>query len=100
MVGDGGCVGDLARYGLNGLISEHQTRRSAWSAVFPVGTLVVNVTGCLVIGFLAALTGPSLGRGWLKPEWRDFLMVGFCGGYTTFSSYGLQTLNLARDGEW
>jgi CrcB protein len=65
-----------------------------------LGTMVVNITGCFVIGFLAAISGPAMGRVWLTPEWRDFLMVGFCGGYTTFSSYGLQTLNLARDGEW
>lgn len=89
----GGALGTLARYGLNGLISTRV-------ATFPLGTLVANVTGCLAIGFLAAITGPALGRTWLKPEWRDFLMIGFCGGYTTFSSFGLQTLNLARDGEW
>ena len=96
----GGALGTLTRYGLNGFISEHQSKHYAWSAVFPLGTLVVNVSGCFVIGVIAAVSDASLGRAWVKPEWRDFLMVGFCGGYTTFSSYGLQTLNLARDGEW
>jgi fluoride exporter len=89
----GGALGTLARYGLNGLVSQRV-------ATFPLGTMVVNITGCLAIGFIAAVSGPSLGRAWLKPGTRDFLMVGFCGGYTTFSSYGIQTLNLARDGEW
>ncbi len=89
----GGALGTLSRYGLNGVISQRV-------ATFPLGTMVINSTGCFVIGFLAAISGPALGRAWLKPEWRDFLMIGFCGGYTTFSSYGLQTLNLARDGEW
>ena len=89
----GGALGTLARYGLNGLIS-------ARIATFPLGTMIVNISGCFAIGFLAAVSDPSFGRAWLKTGWRDFLMVGFCGGYTTFSSYGLQTLNLARDGEW
>lgn len=89
----GGAVGTLARYGLNGLIS-------ARVATFPLGTMLVNVTGCFAIGFIAAVSDPSLGRMWLKTGWRDFLMVGVCGGYTTFSSYGLQSLNLARDSEW
>jgi CrcB protein len=89
----GGALGTLARYGLNGLIS-------ARVATFPLGTMLVNVTGCFAIGFIAAVSDPSLGRVWLKTGWRDFLMVGFCGGYTTFSSYGLQSLNLARDSEW
>jgi CrcB protein len=89
----GGALGTLARYGLNGLIS-------ARVATFPLGTMLVNVTGCFAIGFIAAVSDPSLGRMWLKTGWRDFLMVGFCGGYTTFSSYGLQSLNLARDSEW
>jgi CrcB protein len=89
----GGAVGTLARHGLNGLIS-------ARIATFPLGTMIVNITGCFVIGLIAAVSDPSLGRSWVRTEWRDFLMVGFCGGYTTFSSYGIQTLNLARDGEW
>jgi fluoride exporter len=95
----GGALGTVARYGLNGVISEHQTRHGL-AAIFPLGTMVVNITGCFVIGFLGAISGPALGRAWLKPEWRDFLMIGFCGGYTTFSSFGLQTINLARDREW
>lgn len=89
----GGALGTLARYGLNGVIS-------ARVSSFPLGTMLVNITGCFAIGFIAAISGPGTGRAWIKPEWRDFLMVGFCGGYTTFSSFGLQTLNLARDGEW
>jgi CrcB protein len=96
----GGALGTLARYGLNGLISEHQTRWFTWPATFPVGTMVVNITGCFAIGILAAISGPAQGRAWLTSAQRDFLMIGFCGGYTTFSSYGIQTLNLARDGEW
>ena len=89
----GGGLGTLARYGLNGAIA-------ARLPTFPLGTMIVNITGCFVIGFIAAVSGPSTGRAWLSPAWREFLMVGFCGGYTTFSSYGLQTLNLARDSEW
>ena len=96
----GGALGTVSRYAVNGLISEHQGKHYPWSAVFPLGTLIVNVSGCFAIGFIAAVSGPAMGRAWLKPEWRDFLMIGFCGGYTTFSSYGLQTLNLARDAEW
>jgi CrcB protein len=96
----GGAIGTLARYGVNGFVSAHQGRHLPWAVLFPLGTVVANVTGCFAIGFIAAVSGPGMGRAWIRPEWRDFLMVGFCGGYTTFSSYGLQTLNLARDAEW
>ncbi|HVH82720.1 MAG TPA: fluoride efflux transporter CrcB, partial [Steroidobacteraceae bacterium] len=62
-------------------------------------TIVVNVTGCFVIGFFATLSGPD-GRLLAPSSVRQFVMTGICGGYTTFSSFALQTLNLARDGEW
>jgi CrcB protein len=81
----GGALGTLARYGLNGLIS-------ARVSTFPLGTMIVNITGCFVIGLFSTIA--------LRSEWRTFLMVGLCGGYTTFSSYGLQTLDLAADKEW
>jgi CrcB protein len=66
---------------------------------FPWGTLIVNVVGSFVIGFFAALTGPD-GRLLVSTTARQFVMVGLCGGYTTFSSFSLQTLNLIHDGEW
>jgi CrcB protein len=96
----GGGLGTLARYLVNGLISDHQARRFGIATIFPLGTMVINVSGSFVIGLLAAWSGAAIGRSWIKPEWRDFLMVGLCGGYTTFSSFSIQTLNLARDGEW
>ena len=66
---------------------------------FPWGTLIVNVTGSFVIGFFATLTGPD-GRVFVGSKARQFVMTGICGGYTTFSSFSLQTLKLAHDGEW
>ena len=65
---------------------------------FPYGTMVVNVTGAVMIGFIATATGPE-GRLMASIHTRQFLMVGICGGYTTFSSFSLETLNLVRDGE-
>ncbi len=65
---------------------------------FPWGTIIVNVTGSFVIGFFATLTGPD-GRLLVGSLTRQFVMVGICGGYTTFSSFSLQTLNLVRNGE-
>jgi fluoride exporter len=96
----GGALGTGARYGVNGLVSNSQWRWSGMAAVFPLGTLLVNISGCFLVGLIVAFSGPALGRAWIRPEWRDFLIIGFCGGYTTFSSYGIQTLALARDGEW
>ncbi len=89
----GGAIGTLARYALNGLVS------ARLGETFPWGTMVINITGSFIIGVFAALTAPE-GR-WLAPAaFRPFFMVGICGGYTTFSSFTLQTLTLAQDKEW
>jgi CrcB protein len=89
----GSALGGGARYWLSGFIAN-------WiGETFPWGTIVVNVSGSLVIGFFATLTGPD-GRLLVGTEMRQFVMIGLCGGYTTFSSFSLQTLNLVRDGEW
>lgn len=89
----GGALGSVARYGCNGFV----TRLTG--GTFPFGTLVVNVTGAILIGFLAALSVPE-GRVLLPPSARLFTMSGICGGYTTFSTFSLETFNLLRAGEW
>lgn len=92
-VAAGGALGTLARYWLSGLIS------NAFGQTFPWDILIINVTGSFVIGFFSAVTGPD-GRLFVSGTTRQFVMIGLCGGYTTFSSFSLQTLNLANDGEW
>ena len=89
----GGALGSMGRYWISGLVAERYVH------AFPWNTLVVNVTGSLVIGVFGALTGPE-GRWFASPGVRQFFMVGICGGYTTFSSFSLQTLNLMREREW
>jgi CrcB protein len=89
----GSALGGAGRYFCSGLVATHI------GETFPWGTLVVNVVGSFVIGFFATLTGPD-GRVFMGTTARQFVMVGLCGGYTTFSSFSLQTLNLVRDGEW
>lgn len=89
----GGALGSVTRFWLNGIVS------SQVGETFPWGTLVINVTGSFIIGFFATLTAPD-GRVFASSNTRQFFMTGICGGYTTFSSFSLQTLNLARDGEW
>ena len=66
---------------------------------FPAGTLFVNVFGSFLIGLLAVMTGPD-GRILMSSAYRQFYMVGVLGGFTTFSSFSLQTLTLLQDGEW
>jgi CrcB protein len=89
----GGALGSIARYWFSGVIANR------FVTPFPWGTLLVNITGSFAIGFFATFTGTE-GR-WLAPaRFREFFMIGICGGYTTFSSFSLQTLNLAEDGQW
>lgn len=87
----GGALGTGARFWVSGFLAERG------GEVFPVGTLVVNVTGSFAIGFFAAFTDPE-GLFLMSPRLRQFFMIGVCGGYTTFSSFSLQTLDLVRDG--
>jgi len=89
----GGAIGSVLRFWCSGAIA------GLFGQTFPWGTLVVNIAGSFVIGFTATLTGPD-GRLFVPSDARSFVMVGVCGGYTTFSSFSLQTLNLAQDGEW
>ena len=93
LVAIGGALGSVARFWVSGAVAQR------FGEFFPLGTLVVNVSGSLVIGFFATLTDPQ-GRFLVQPGVREFVMIGICGGYTTFSSFSLQTLNLARSGEW
>lgn len=90
LVALGGALGSVLRFFLAGVFDRPN---------FPLGILIINVTGSFIIGFLFTLTGPD-GRWLASKETRQFLMVGICGGYTTFSSFSLQTLNMARDGYW
>ena len=89
----GGALGTGARFWMSGFIAERA------GEFFPLGTLVVNISGSFVVGFFAAFTGPE-GPVLVSPRFREFFMIGVCGGYTTFSSFSLQTLDLARDGDW
>jgi len=89
----GSALGGVARFGF-GLMAAR-----LWGETFPWGTIAINVLGSFVIGFFGTLTLPGgvLPAG---PNLRTFVMVGFCGGFTTFSSFSLQTFALARDGTW
>lgn len=87
----GGAAGALARYGLSGWVQGHS------GSLFPVGTLVVNVVGSLLIGFVLQL---STDRFLMAPEWRLFLTTGFCGALTTFSTFSQETLALLQQQQW
>jgi len=92
LVGLGGLLGSMLRYTLGGLIVRW---KAGWS--FPLETLLINVTGCVVIGLLAGL---SESRGVFTGSTRAFLFTGVLGGFTTFSAFGYETFQLLRDGQW
>ena len=86
-----GAVGTLARYGLQGVV---QIRTGS---TFPYGTLLVNLTGCFLLGLIGQFT---MNRLVIPPDWRIAIAVGFFGGYTTFSSFGWETAKLLEEGAW
>ena len=91
LVGIGGFIGSVMRYLASGYVQQ-----AAKSVDFPYGTLTVNVIGCFVIGFLSQL---AEGRGVFTSDSRLFVFTGILGGFTTFSSFGNETMNLVRDSQ-
>ena len=90
LIGSFGLVGTLARYWMQGAVQR------LTGSTFPYGTLAVNVVGSLVVGFVATLT---LERAALNPIWRSAILIGFCGGFTTFSALAYESFELARTGD-
>ena len=90
LVGTGGFIGSVSRYFLSRMI------QSFFPVVFPYGTLAVNVLGCFLIGFILGLAENDL----VLPEWRLFLATGFCGGFTTFSTFADENINLYLEKEY
>jgi len=91
MIGSGGFLGSISRY----LISRYF--QNIFLSAFPWGTFIVNITGCLLIGILYGIFSRS---GYLSPEWRLFLTVGFCGGFTTFSTFANENFLLMKEGDF
>jgi CrcB protein len=96
VIGLGGAIGSMLRFGVGSLIDSTVQKSGQ---IFPWGTIVVNITGCFVIGFVFTISTGE-GRLLLSPLTRNFITIGILGGYTTFSSFSWQTLALAQDGQW
>lgn len=88
LVAIGGALGSVGRFWLNGFVTERA------GSGFPWGTLIINVLGSFLIGIFATVVPAA------QDNARRFLMVGICGGFTTFSAFSLQTLELAQRGDW
>jgi fluoride exporter len=89
----GGALGSMARFWMGAAVA------AITGPQFPWGTILINILGSFIIGMVAALSGPD-SRIAVSSDMRAFIMVGICGGYTTFSAFSLQTLELARGREW
>ena len=90
-VGLGGAAGAMARHGVNGLVHHH------WPLLrFPLATVIVNIVGCCLFGLLAGAV--ASGRLPMSVSWREFVFVGVLGGFTTFSTFGFETVALVRAG--
>jgi len=92
LIAIGGAIGSVGRYYASRLIMLLS------GGIFPFGTMFVNVSGSIIIGFVAALSAPE-SRFFVSPQARLFLMTGICGGYTTFSTFSLETMALIGDGQ-
>jgi len=92
LVGSGGFIGAILRYGMSGLV-----QNSAPLSTFPWGTLAVNLLGCLLIGLIAGLVDS---RQLFTPEVRMFVLIGVLGGFTTYSTFGYEAVALLRDSEY
>ena len=88
----GAGLGGVSRYGISNAIYAILGRH------FPYGTLLVNVSGCFLMGLMAALVVERLHD--LEPQLRSFMLIGFLGGYTTFSSFSIETIGLLEHGAW
>lgn len=92
VVASGGALGCVARHGVNRLVHQH------WPMTpFPIATVIVNLVGCCTIGALAGLI--ASGHLPMRLQWREFVFVGVLGGFTTFSTFGLDTITLLRSGD-
>jgi len=92
VVGSGGFIGSLARFTVGGFV-----HRQLPLAIFPFGTLLVNLLGCLLIGVLA---GFAESRQVFGPQFRQFALIGVLGGFTTFSTFGYETVAMLRDADY
>jgi len=91
LIGTGGFIGSILRYLVSGY-----AQQLGKSLLFPFGTLIVNLVGCILVGFIAELVDH---RSMASGETRAFLIIGLLGGFTTFSAFGNETMTLLRDGE-
>jgi CrcB protein len=90
LIGTGGLLGSMARYLLTQFI------QNKYFSTLPLGTLIVNISGCFLIGIFFGLAE----KGNINPDWRSFLTTGFCGGFTTFSTFTLEGNKLMQGGEF